>query len=133
MEYPAEQLLHERLLVCQSHGTQWAIVTPDLDVYVEDLAQLSLGILRADGRPPPWAARRRSYCFEDLDGLLTNDEWADVFEDGIVQAELEAAGRGNAAPPRAASGTPFARVAAALRSAAAAPPRASAHGRRRRP
>ena len=84
VEYPPEALLHERLLLCHSFGSHWAILTPNQDVYMEDLVSVNFGILSLDNRTPAWAARRQCYAFPDFEHFATPVDWADFFEEGIT-------------------------------------------------
>ena len=103
---------HERLLISQKSGTSWCICTPDDDVYTEDLAALMF-TPNAPGRVPAVLAGQMVYSFSPWN-VKTKEEWADLFDVGIVTAGLERAAAGEAVDP--AADALAASVAAAVRA-----------------
>ena len=66
---------HERLLLAKAHGTHWAIATPDLDIYVEDIMDLinldeTFAAIAADGTLPRLVAGRNTYTFGDFNDFI---------------------------------------------------------------
>ncbi|CAK0900570.1 unnamed protein product [Prorocentrum cordatum] len=85
---------HERLLLCKVRGTTWVIVTPDGDVYPEDIRALGGTPCLQGSVPPAIPANALLYRFPPLGQLYTAAEWRQVFDDGIATAQMERAGLG---------------------------------------
>ncbi|CAK0909748.1 unnamed protein product [Prorocentrum cordatum] len=87
-----EAYWHERLLLCRVRGTTWVIVTPDGDVYPEDIRALGGTPCLQGSVPPAIPANALLYRFPPLGQLYTAAEWRQVFDDGIATARWR--GRG---------------------------------------
>ena len=62
---------HERLLLAKAHGTHWAIATPDLVTYVEDLADPvnldeTFAAIATDGTMPRMVVGMPTYTVGDF-------------------------------------------------------------------
>ena len=76
---------HERLLLCQSHGSFWTIITPDNDIYCEDVDELMWCPARA-GQAPRALAGRMLYRFVDDFFDMPEEELRHLFMFGILEA-----------------------------------------------
>ncbi|CAK0895237.1 unnamed protein product, partial [Prorocentrum cordatum] len=85
---------HERLLLCKVRGTTWVIVTPDGDVYPEDIRALGGKPCLQGSVPPAIPANALLHRFPPLGQLHTAAEWRQIFDDGIATAQMERAGLG---------------------------------------
>ena len=88
-QYEGEELLHERLLLRHCPGpvkTEFVILTPDEDMYIEDVADCFGSMLCGPGRElPPGVKARSSYRFSSSEG-----DPADPWYSEEEMAELEA-------------------------------------------
>ena len=75
MQYEEGGLWHERLLLCRSRGSSWAIMTPDGDIYVEDLRAQPFFLVARDNSLPRTLAGVEVYRFGDMRTIATNAEW----------------------------------------------------------
>ena len=61
---------HERLLLCQTSERSWVVMTPDRDIYEEDVSEL-LFVPSAPEREPRRLAGKLLYRFPALDEMHT--------------------------------------------------------------
>ena len=84
---------HERLLLAKAHGTHWAIATPDLDVYVEDIMDPvnldeTFASVAADGTMPRLLAGRNTYSFGDFADFI-GAAGCRLVQEGLDAAHLQ--------------------------------------------
>ncbi|CAK0801976.1 unnamed protein product, partial [Prorocentrum cordatum] len=83
-----EAYWHERLLLCKVRETTWIIVTPDGDVYPEDIRALGGRPCLQGSVPPAIPADAMLYRFPPLGQLHTAEEWAGLgIDDDAADAE----------------------------------------------
>jgi len=96
-----EVVWHKRLLLAQVHQTEWIVVTPDWDLYAEELNPVlnddvtSVRMLRPGGIIPPGVDPARIYDFANI---ITDAEKAELYAEGEGLAQAERARRGLPAP-----------------------------------
>ena len=79
---------HERLLMCQVRTSRWIILTPDGDLYSEDLATLNFTPALPE-KVPRTLAGQMLYRFDVLDAFFSKEEWGDIFEEAVGAADIE--------------------------------------------
>ena len=79
---------HERLLMCQVQASEWVILTPDGDLYSEDIKELGFVPTRV-GSAPRTLEGAMLYRFPAFEELYTKDAWGDLFEEAVATADLE--------------------------------------------
>lgn len=104
MQYGAydEGVFHQRQLLSRVGLTIWLILTPDDDLYTEDLVALDFIPAKVDGDP----SALRGYMVYRFDDLVTSRDtewWVELLEAGRVRAALERCSR-NTDRPRSGRG-----------------------------
>lgn len=94
-------VVHARLLLALVDADDWAIWTPDRDLYVEQMSpnnvNFSLFFHIPDGSLPPGIPAGQIYSF----GAITANEYAQAMTDGRAERDAERARRGLLGPPAA--------------------------------
>ena len=78
--YEEEALHHERLLLAHSFGSNWAVVTPDGDIYVENLRTLEFQLAPEDNSIPLPLNGAELYRFPHLDEMGDSPGFASVVD-----------------------------------------------------
>merc|ERR1712194_796880 len=72
----------------------WVILTPDGDIYEEDLRALGFIPATVPGKVPRSLTGEVVYQFEDITGIFTAEDWAEAFREGEASAVLLRSARG---------------------------------------
>lgn len=92
-------VIHTRLALDHVEGNEWVVVTPDADMYVEELSPANSDFSRffhmPDGNLPPRIPRNQIYAFQPM----TAQQYARFVSRGQAMAVAERDSRGLRAPP----------------------------------